>query len=720
MTEVVLDNNLVRVENDKVLVSYDFLKSLGLKPDRIRVQCSKNLWVKHEIAGIKYIDYDSISSKYKKDHGLPTTIKIITSISDESNKKKQSEWIGRLSEIKEHSYESLTNNRAQYTIKYQVFCNGDFDRCSIYAQRHAVLQCIVDLVDKSFEKHYKSKDVLDAYLAWPENEIGGRKLFTEKTTMSHRIYNFLSSPEKTVIHGNYGKIKNKPKDKLILNDFTKWYIEYWYARPEAFTASTIHELVSEEIKKANEIRIQKGKLILPPISLAYVKYYLNRPELRNTAMRHRNKRQHNTRFTAFLRRNKPEYAGDVYMGDGTSSQIPYIDKNGKFKRASLFVFMDVMSSKITGHDIAENEDRHNLIDALHMAVKMEGIAPFEIVLDNASSTKTAEFTNIKKDMEKVGVNVRFAKVGNAKDKVYVERWNRHFQDNFERFIPGFVGGGVQSKIDRDRIDEEYLQSAARQKKLLSYDQLQKVVTDLVAKYNETVGSNNSTPNDSFRNSEKPNAFKLKAEQIAFMFWKSTVVTIRNQEITIEVKKQRRRFEFRYHDEKFKYNGEKVRVYYDEPDFSSVHVFDEKRRYLGNILEKTRVSVSMAGRDEVADLEIMKSHSNIEGTEREITENINKRAAKATEYVENEIDIYDAVNPIALKTKINSAESKIYEDMYFNGKGIDQRVIPEPEPVNIDSPYTNPNYGKPNINENPIKKKASLEPVDQDSYCRDDI
>nr|NQU93975.1 transposase [Bacteroidota bacterium] len=714
----------IQISGKVFITDSTLMSEYGVSEQYIRKMCCKNgNWESFKKEGKRFIDYSTISLRFKIKHEMPAdTNTLIGLINEDEYKELHDADAELLLLIRKELHEAFTNRYATHMTTYDKYYPGDRgkDKCRLCAKKHAVLQCIDELTCKSSALVCKKKDVLRAYLEWKDAENTMLGLFTDKTTMARKMKQFKNNPIKTLVHGNLNNKYEKSNRKL--NDFSKWKIEQWYSRPEAFSARIIHEMVMAEIEKVNELRNENKKPLIPGISHSYVKYYLGIPELRNTTKRYRNTRQHNKDFTTFLRRHKPDFAGDIYMGDGTASQIPFVDENGRLRRANLFVFRDVMSGKITGFDIARNEDRYNLIDALHLAVKCEGIAPFEIVLDNASSTKTEEFKSIKTELEKIGVNVRFASVGNAKDKAQVERWNRHFQDNFERFIPGFVGGGVQSKLDRDRIDEEFLKDAAKQGKLLSEGQMIKTIAELIANFNETPDSKGMSPNERFKNSEKPNAFKLEPHQTAMMFWKNTTVKICSQEIKIEVRKHKYTYDFSFHSETLKYNGTKVRVYYDEADFSGIHVFDDNGKYLGEINEKIRVNVAKAGRDERAEKEIMKHHQHKEKTNRLIDKQIAEKGRKAQAYVDDDVDVYDSINAIAGKTKIKDAESKILLDRFFDQKGIDAASIPNPETVTCNTPYTNRNYGRKMelTNENVINKKATLLLVDQTEGERDDI
>lgn len=710
-------------------VTDEYLKKrCNLSDEAIRQHCSKNRnWRSQRIKGRRYIDYTSIKINFKIKYRLPAdNDELSEMLIDEARKADQELKDQRQFFITEELREAFENEYVKHVPTYKTYYPSDHSKRKVrmLAQKHAILATIIRLTNKSKEESYTRKELTEAYLNWhlkTVKKIYGKKwrLFSDAPAMSRKLKEFQDDPVKCILHGRTNKKLDYHKKNRKLNDFTIAKIEMYASDKRAFSKPIIHRLVTMEIEKANEIRVQNEKEPIPDISLSYVKYYLNKPEVRNATQYFRNRRQFKRDVERHIRRSRPEFACDVWMGDGTSSQIPYVDANGKVKRASLFVFKDVMSGKITGYDVAENEDRHNLIDALHLAYSTYGYAPYELILDNASSTKTEEFKSIKNHHEKIGLIVRYAKVGNAQDKAHVERFNLHFQTNCERLIPGYVGGGVQSKIDKDRIDDEFLKETARQGKLLSWEQLQNTIGELIAWYNDTP-INGHSPNKLFENSEKKNARRLEPQEIAMMFWKNTIVTVRKQEIIVTVRKQKYIYDLSYHKDILNYNGTKVRVYYDESNFDSVFVENDRNLAIGEVKLKKQIALAKANRTDRDDVEIMKQHSHKE----KLLHNIEKRAAEkarmAQEYVGPDVDVYTAVDSLASKTKIKAAEDDLLLRNYRDRKGIDPTSIKPVTPVKQDNPYLNPDYGRKPANVNIIDKKGTNEVLESRDGDRDDL
>ena len=145
----------------------------------------------------------------------------------------------------------------------------------------------------------------------------------------------------------------------------------------------------------------------------------------------------------------------------------------------------------------------------------EGHLPAEIVSDNFSASKTEEIKAMAEQMAKLGVNWRYAKVGNPQDKSYVERFFGSFQSMECALYDDYIGEGIMSTRDNRRIAEELLKTAKRLG-LPSVSKMKDRIIELLLTYNGRAKQERKAPKEVYKTLPKPNAKELDTLKTAIL------------------------------------------------------------------------------------------------------------------------------------------------------------------------------------------------------------
>jgi len=636
--------------------------------------------------------------KLPSEDQLKNQILLDSIVSKETEKKAKTNQI--LHEIEVELNRAFNNDYLEYVPEYHKESSLDDETVFSYGKLHAIIYAILNLRNQS----KKLKDLHKVYLQFDLpgiNRLSNYKSFSRKLADCRK-----NGIKATILHGRQGNTY-----PYKLNGFVTGKTEQYLCDPKQLPNGLIKDYVNRDITNYNKT---DAGLENPFsfISEPTVSQYYRRPEVKNTIMLHRNKELFDKHVQPSSRRKTAIYAGDTYQMDGTKIQFVSWDAiKKKVERLSIFAVKDVKSGRIVGFDLAQSEDKYNVLGAMEMAVKTNGLAPFEWVYDNASASKTEEFKNLKLGLELNGSRIRHAKVGNSQDKSQLERWFRTYQNKYQRLIPGFLGGGIKTKVDTERIDSGFLEKVRKTNGIPSTEQLQKTMAVLISIFNATPGKNGKSPDQLFAECSKPNTKELRPEQIAFLFWHSKTIKVRNMEIETEIRKQKYYYDLSYHEKRFELTGSKVKVYYDHRELSIIHVFDLKDNYIGEFKQKVAPYLSAANQTEKDINQIIKSAAHHKSIKTAANKRLKRVAVKAANEAGDD-NFYRTINPLAAsKELVNNAESQAFIEMYSDMKGIDFSQVDDIPEVFQDNPLTNPDFGNV-INEfdNLNTKEATLEVV----------
>ncbi|MDR2622142.1 MAG: Mu transposase C-terminal domain-containing protein [Dysgonamonadaceae bacterium] len=578
-------------------------------------------------------------------------------------------------------------------VRYSDLFTGAYylknkDKRKQAARRYALLSECSNLMEVF---GYTKKEVFEAYKTFEASSV------THYNSFLRKLKEFRKVDSVSCIHGRVGKTL-----PYKMNPYVVALVAGYLKAPNYYSASQVAEWTNINIEKHNAANGTSFRSISR--STVYHFFRQNRTEINfNREGRHR----FDIAVRPYLSRIKARHAGSLLQMDGTPVQIFCWNSYEKQKkegkkpvRLTLFVLRDVYSGKITGFDLSESEDRFSIINALKMHIKEYNHLPAEIVHDNSSATHTDEFESIKEHLENRGVIVRAAKVGNPQDKGEVERFFGTFQSRYQRLIGGFVGEGIRSKRANGRISEEFIKKCYKENGYYEYDEMLKIINDLISLYNNSVSSKhgNKTPNQLYAESEKPYIKKVNALDTAQMFWSNKKVRVRRSMIVNDVRKDGRIYEIWNDEDKLKLNGKKVRIYYDENDASEIHVFTPEGEFVCTCRQKTQIHEAAVDRQEGEEETIFKHKSHNDAIYKTVEEKATKRVKNAEDFMGQP---FVMISPYIMeKEKINQAESAATLNLLCENHNIKPGRIKEYRPVDTGTPYNKERF----LNEN--KKQSS--------------
>lgn len=545
-----------------------------------------------------------------------------------------------------------------------VYYQKNKDKRELAARHYALLKACNGLIQT---QAYTKTDIFEAYKNFEASTIKHYNSFLRK------LKEFSQLDAESCTHGRIGK-----KYEYKMNPYVNHLVFDLLGRPNKYGYRQITEWVNKQIEAHNRLYNQSFSLISKSlVAYTYIQHKTEIDYYRNGAS------QFKTDTRPYLPRITALNAGSLEQMDGTPVQFLCWNHYSKWKtegkkliRMNLFALRDARSGKITGFDLSESEDRFNVIAAMKMRVKVHGHLPAELVHDNFSATKTDEFKALKEMLENKGVIVRAAKVGNAQDKGEIERFFGTFQSRFQRLIDGYLGEGIKSRRKNGRISEEFIKKHQKENGHYSYDEMQKIIVELVAIYNNSCISeknNGKTPNQIYAECEKPYVKACDTLDTVQLFWLNKTLTVGRSMIVNEIRKQKYFYEIWDNEDKLRLNGKKVRVYYDEKDASEIHVFTLDGEFVRTYTQKVEVHEAAVDRQEGEELIIIKheSHNNT------LPQYIEDKAAERIRTAEQFTGIKDleSIRPFTMeKEKINNAESQMYIEAYYDEKGLDMSNV----------------------------------------------
>ncbi len=357
------------------------------------------------------------------------------------------------------------------------------------------------------------------------------------------------------------KIGERAPESKKYNDFHKGSILYFVGHEKKYSYRLCTRLINQHCADEKQ----------RPLNESYIKKVLQTDnEFRTLVFSLRNGAKYlKENILPHASRHPVEFPANLWMIDGTPVQFYCRNDKGTIVRMSVFVVLDAFSRKVVGYDIAMNEDKFMVMNALKMAVREEGHLPKEILSDNFSANKTPEIIALKEFMAKLDVNWRLAKVGNPQDKSQVERFFGVFQSEECVSYDDYIGEGIASKRD-NRPTPEFLEKSI--KKILSVNQMKDRIITMIVKYNAREKRTRLSPLELYK-LPKPKAVELDGFKTALMFWNRTKHTIKQGMVKITVNKVEHSFEIYDHKQKLQLQGKTVYVRYDTDNLDSVMLFD---------------------------------------------------------------------------------------------------------------------------------------------------
>lgn len=407
----------------------------------------------------------------------------------------------------------------------------------------------------------------------------------------HSIYSrFEDAIYKTSNSNSFGNkirlTKNDSIENTIMHDFTTnsrtpykvdgvllSRIKYYYCNPKRYTYPQILKFVNNE-------RFDRG---LTSISLSTLKRVLLDRELRNICDPIRlGKKFGEAQIYPYLNRKDPAY-GDLLEIDSTRINIPYKDDSDEINFLHLCVVMEVSTRKIIGSCLSYSEDPTMILTCLKDGLNNLGYIPRQILHDNHKSYYSSQFKKFSNAAFELGIDFRAAKVGNARDKAHVERWFGTFQSEFTNSVFGSLGEGVKTSRVGGRASKELEKIYRKKKYLRTEDELRKLISVLIAKYNAKPRIKGSSPNELMDKASKNELKVLNKPDLVRMFFRNKIKRIKNDQVVITIGSKPYYYKLQNNALCKKFNGKEVIVMYDENDLSFVSAFDKNnKKYLCDI------------------------------------------------------------------------------------------------------------------------------------------
>jgi transposase InsO family protein len=657
----------MRLLNDILYLSVEELVAYGISQNTVYVgvyrakKISSNSpqyanWRGIELGGILYIAYDSIPPKsrallpdksclleqYKLAHSLAA--------------RQQAQVV--VTGLQAQVHHALQNGYIDYMKDYWDALQGQYPKptATQLAQAAAVLAVGVAL---SYRRgwttqlpHY-AQLVADARLKY----------------LNSRSAAYLRQKIKAAVElGVVALIQPKNLGNTARLKYSAWHqhmAEVIYAQPEQYSYPQIH-------MKLNARAEQLG---LAPVSWGWLKQYLARPEVQNRNMLTRmGKAVYRDVLRPHTKRVEAMYAGDCWVMDGTRAAFAYRKEDGKTGYLDLFVVLDAHSLMVVGWAAHDNEDGLLVEAAIRRAVKATGHIPYEVLSDNSSAVQSELISTLFEGFARIGgqFTQRFAKVGNARDKV-VERWFSTFDNTVCRAFANWTGEGIKSKRKNARkAPEAYV---AIKQHLPTRQAMLAELAYAIELYNTHIPHESRkgaalglSPAERYARSEKPHVTQVDTLLAAHLLWSRRVVTVRSSMVKLTLRHVEHFFRIGDVAAVDAVNGTQVEVRYDADDLQAVALFragqflcmaEAVKRVQGYAATQTAADLRQAAADA----------AHADKLERLREQLRQERAALAAQVAPTDLPIELFSPATGMKRSLNTAESALVTRLALQEEGV---------------------------------------------------
>ncbi|RLT67504.1 MULTISPECIES: DDE-type integrase/transposase/recombinase [Bacteroidales] len=535
--------NSLRVYNQSVYVSYQWLIDKGIGKEAIKQWSKRNLLAKMRMGDTIYVPYDHIPDSTKSK--LPSKDEILSSIE-----------IQKTVSISEGYYNKMYSAYEKGFIKYLEYYQdmvGNDEKALRYAKLHAVWVVVMEIYDEfiSVRKRPKLRELHEAF----------SKIYPEKyvyVRMCQAIKNIKESGiENNVIDHRGGR------DEEYGPVLKKWVLDA-LSSGKAYSAQFIHDKVCELCREHG----------YKSPSLSWVKTYMYKvlPTVYPTRYG-LDKGISQLPYAGIIRATNP---GDQWQIDGW--RLPFYMEN--YKTLTLFSVMDACSGRIVGYYIDFSENTKTILKGLENAVQTTNTLPLEILADNHSFNKTEESDYFKGKIEKMGS--RWTISENPRYKSLIERSFGTFGTRFCKPMYGYIGEGIKTRRTNGRTAQELVDKYTKAGTFLTEEQIKLIAIHLVEEYNTKVGKTGQSPIETHQTLEN-NGIPIDEIGRLKLFVQPTPYTVRQGQINIE--REKAVYEFQLNKEQYlTLNNKKVNVRY--MDFDQIYLFDLKTdRLIGSVPKK---------------------------------------------------------------------------------------------------------------------------------------
>lgn len=534
------------------------------------------------------VKYDSIPETTKRKYRMPATyeayefhIFMKTAKAKMERENKKVEVLDERGKMEKSHLFKIIHNILEDGFKVNVLR---------YKNKLTYSSCRIERIDELSIKYAKIHTLYSFYIdstGGPNRTIKGsiKKLYDFMTVykmyyiIPESIYDYIHFSRKIakyrkvvqsglLLSDEIAKDSKFLKHKKLTNEFHKGILMLYASNPKHYSARQLAEFVNFHAEQSNEMKVSQSWVV----NMMNDKHDSTFRTLVESARQ--GAKYTNDNILPYLSRHASLYPNNTWFIDGTPIQIYSKDKYNRMQRLNIFVVLDACTRRIIGFDInTTGEDRFMVMNAIKMAIRYTGYIPYEIVSDNFSANKTEEIKNMQSELLKFGTKWRFAKVGNAQDKSYVERFNGTFQTMEQSLLEEYIGEGITTRRDNGRIDPDFLKEVFKKKGLYPTEMMKDFVVGLLCIYNDKKISGRQSPNEKYNSLSVDKAIPLDFINIPKLFWRRTEVTVKRGQVTLQ--RNNVVYEYDVWDKALSVSlqGKKVIVRYDENYHGSVFIYD---------------------------------------------------------------------------------------------------------------------------------------------------
>lgn len=229
----------------------------------------------------------------------------------------------------------------------------------------------------------------------------------------------------------------------------------------------------------NNWAIENGK---EQLTTSAIKNYLKIPKIKKVWFYNRHgKLAGDNELQPLINRRPPSFPDAIWSLDGTTTQLYYIDDNGKIQSDLYAYFVtDAATGAIIGASIAYAETAGLVEESLRDAIFTYGYQPYQLQYDNSSANQAKAIQNLYTNMSRVHFPCEPYK-GRSK---YVEGIIGHFQQRVLRKRQNFKGGNITSGSLNSKANPELLKILRKNKQLPTMDEVIMEFKEAVEEWNQ--------------------------------------------------------------------------------------------------------------------------------------------------------------------------------------------------------------------------------------------
>jgi hypothetical protein len=405
------------------------------------------------------------------------------------------------------------------------------------------------------------------YLDWTVQVLAPRQLYglrvSNVRSLERKLRQWENEGREALLHGHYGNNNSKK-----LGDVAIKRIVQLYASPLKPSAAKVAEVFNQEApgKGWEQVSYERVRQI---VNLPAHKQVIHLARHGKDVAKNDHERT--------MKRRRPSFADALWVSDGSTIQLYYLDKDGK-PRSDLYAYVvsDAYSDAIIGWAVGYSETGVLVQRSFRDAVRKTMNMPHQINYDNSGANKSKEAQELFGHLARLHFPTA---PYSGKAKTIEAVWGRIEQDNM-RHLPNFKGGNITAKSVNTRANPDHLAKLFKSGQLPTFEQVVAQFELVINTHNNTVSKKyGTTPRERYA---EPHELRAKMDYLLFIeaLWVERRQTARYTKdgLTIEVEKQRYTYEVEsergVEDLEFRmaYLGESFTVKYDPEDLETIALY----------------------------------------------------------------------------------------------------------------------------------------------------